>query len=215
MTDPQVRDGRATALPYGPIMSALLRPLQHGFLIVNRFGMAPAIRMGLGPLVGNPFTGHLMVLRTMGRRSGQLREAPLGYVIRGGCVYCVAGYGRRTPWYLNLLDEPGVEVILPGRTFRGRAEPVDDAAEWLAAYRALLASFGLLGRSMVGDIRTIPDAELLDRHRALPVVRITPVDPPDPLVPGPFDPGGRGWLVLNGALLGLGLLAWRRIRKGS
>jgi deazaflavin-dependent oxidoreductase (nitroreductase family) len=167
------------------------------------------MRLHLGWLIGNPLTGHVMLLRTRGCRSGVLREAPLGYVIRDGLVYCVAGYGERTPWYLNLLAEPGVEVLLPTRRFRGRATPVTDAGEWLGAYRALIASFGLVGRAIVGDVRRMADEDLLARHRSLPVVRVTP-DGGDGgrIAAGPFDPGGPGWILPYGGALLLAVL-WR------
>ena len=200
----------ATApLPYGPLLSRLLRPLQHGFLLLNGSFMAPLIRHGFGWLVGNPLTGHVMLLRTRGRRSGLLREAPLGYVVRDGAVYCVAGYGEPTPWFRNLVADPGVEVILPTRRFKGRAEPVTDPGEWLATYRALIASFGLVGRAVVGNIRHLDDATLLDRHRSLPVVRIRPRYGDAPLVAGPFDPGGAGWILPYGATVAVGVLGVR------
>ncbi|MCI0584068.1 MAG: nitroreductase family deazaflavin-dependent oxidoreductase [Chloroflexi bacterium] len=206
----------SAALPYGPTMARLLRPLQRGFLVLNRSFMAPLIRHGFGWLVGNPLTGHLMLLRTRGRRSGLLREAPLGYVIRDGAVYCVAGYGRPTPWFQNLLADPDVEVILPIRRFRGQAVPVTDPIEWLGAYRALIRSFGIVGRAVVGDVRRVDDATLLERHRSLPLIRITPQHGNSPLVAGTFDPGGRGWIVSYGATLALGLLLVRRagVRRG-
>ena len=197
------------ALPYAPIVARLLRPIQHGFLWLNRWFMAPALRSGLGPIIGNPVTAHLMLLRTRGRRSGRVREAPLGYVIRDGFVYCVAGYGTRTPWFLNLVANPTVEVVLPGRTLRGVAEPVTDDAEWLRAYRSLIGSFGLVGRLVDGGVDRLDDATLLATHRVLPVVRIRSVDPPGPLHAGPWDPGGRGWLLVWGGFLGGVALALR------
>lgn len=201
----------AAPLPYGPVMSRLLRPLQRGFLLLNGGFMAPLLRSGYGWLIGNPFTGHLMLLRTRGRRTGLLREAPLGYVIKDGCVYCVAGYGEPTPWFRNLLAEPDVEVILPTRRFHGRAEPVSDPVEWVAAYRALIASFGFIGGAIVGDVRGLDDEALLARDRALPVIRITPTDGSGPLISGAFDPGGSGWLLSSGAsliLVVLVVLVW-------
>lgn len=186
------------ALPYGPTLTRLLRPLQRAFLVVNRGFMVPMFRIGLGWMVGNPLTGHVMVLRTRGRRSGHVREAPLGYVIRDGAVYCVAGYGSATPWFRNLIDDPSVEVILPTRRVRGLARQVEDPATWLAAYRALIASFGLVGRAVIGDINRLEDSELLDHHRSLPIVEIRRVEGEPPLVAGAFDPGGRGWLVSCG-----------------
>ncbi|MDP9483632.1 MAG: nitroreductase family deazaflavin-dependent oxidoreductase [Chloroflexota bacterium] len=211
--------GPPPTLPYGPVTRRVLRPLQRGFLVLNRGFMAPLARRGLGWLVGSPLTGHIMVLRTRGRRSGRVREAPLGYVIRDGAVYCVAGYGTPTPWFRNLIDDPAVEVILPTRRFRGVAAPVDPRDEWLAAYRALISSFGLVGRAVVGDIHRMDDAELLARHRVLPVVRIRPADGEPPVTPGAFDPGGHGWLIpwaaTIGALIVLGCWAGRRASRAA
>ena len=201
----------AAPLPYGPLLSRLLRPLQRGFLVLNGSFMAPLIRLGFGWLVGNPLTGHVMLLRTRGRRSGLPREAPLGYVIRDGAVYCVAGYGVPTPWFRNLVADPNVEVVLPTRRVKGRAEPVTDRGEWLRTYRALIASFGLVGRFVVGDVRRLDDATLLGRHRSLPVVRITPRYGDAPLAAGPFDPGGSGWILPYAGSVLLGILGWRRL----
>lgn len=209
------RGKSSTELPYGPLLRRLLRPLQRGFLFANRWVMGPALRSPFGRFVGNPVTAHLLLLRTRGRRTGRVREAPLGYVIRDGFVYCVAGYGVATPWYRNLLDNPTVEVVLPGRTIRGIAEPVTDDAEWVRSYRALIASFGLVGRLVDGDPRRLDDATLLATHRSLPVIRIRSLEPPGPVRAGPWDPGGRGWLVGWTATATLVSLVpwWRRRRR--
>lgn len=203
-------------LPYGPLMRRIIRPLQHGFLVLNRWFMAPAIRAGLGPLLGNPLTGHLMLLRTRGRHTGLLREAPLGYVILDGAVYCVSGYGLGAPWVKNLQADPSVEAALPTRTFRGRATVVADDAEWLRAYRALIASFGLVGHILHSDPSKLDDATLLATHGSLPVIRLDPVDATVRLVSGPWDPGGRGWLLSNLvalAVTGVAFAAGRFVRR--
>jgi hypothetical protein len=131
-------------------------------------------------------------------------------------VYVVAGYGVGTPWYRNLLENPTVEVVLPGRTIRGLAEPVGDDAEWLRSYRALIRSFRLIGRVVQGDPRRMDDATLISTHRSLPVVRIRPLDPPRAIVAGTWDPGGHGrLLVWTTALAVLCLASLARRRKGE
>jgi deazaflavin-dependent oxidoreductase (nitroreductase family) len=201
-------------LPYGPLLSRLLRPMQRGFLFLNRWLMGPMLRSPLGRLMGNPLTAYLLLLRTRGRRSGLVREAPLGYVLLDGFVYCVAGYGVATPWYRNLVDNPTVEVVLPGRTIRGIAEPVTDDGEWLRTYRTLIAGFALVGRLVDGDPRRLDDATLLATHRSLPVIRIRSLDPAGPITAGPWDPGGTGWLISLGVVgSAVGLVLWRLVRR--
>ena len=144
----------------------------------------------------------MLLLRTRGRRTGLRRDVPLGYVIRDGVVYCVAGYGAQTPWFRNLLADPEVEVVLPGRTIRGRAEPVVDPVTWLRAYRALIASFGLVGRLVVSDPSRLDDATLLATHGSLPgdphpAGRPARAAPARPVRPGwrrldRHEPGGAG-----------------------
>ena len=102
-----------------------------------------------------------------------------------------------------MLADPSVEVVLPGRTLRGRATPVTAPDEWLRAYRALIASLGIVGRLSVGDVARLDDAALLAGHGGIPILRIVPTA----FVPGPLDPGGRFWLVpwAASAVLAVGL----------
>jgi deazaflavin-dependent oxidoreductase (nitroreductase family) len=206
---PATRTPGDQALPYGPTMTHLLGPLHRAFLVLNAV-VSPALEQGLGALVSNPLTGYLMVLRTRGRRTGLIRPAPLGYVVLDGAIYCCAGFGENTAWYRNVLADPWVEVVLPGRTLQGTAIPVSAPYEWTRAYRALIASMGVVGRLTVGNVRELDDAELLAAHGGVPVVRITP----SVFVPGPLDPGGRFWLVTWGASAVLAMVvAMRRGRS--
>jgi deazaflavin-dependent oxidoreductase (nitroreductase family) len=202
----QAPSGRA--LPYGPTMTPLLKPLHRAFLIVNSL-FSPALERGLGALFSNPMTGYLMVLRTRGRRTRLIRAAPLGYVVLDGAIYCCAGFGETTAWYRNVLADPWVEVVLPGRTLSGKAVPVSTPDEWIRAYRALIASLGVVGRLTVGDVRGLDDAELLARHGGVPLVRITP----SAFVPGPLDHGGRFWLAPWGASAVLAIVLATRRRR--
>ena len=204
-----------TPLPYGPLLTRWLRPLQRALNVANRASVAPLLRARLGWLLGTPVSGYLMLLRTRGRRTGLLREAPLGYVIRDGAVWCVAGYGETTPWYRNLLDDPSVEVILPTRRLHGLATPVDDPAAWSAAFRDLIRSFAIVGLAVIGDVSGLSDEQLRGRYAALPVVRIAPAPGERPLRPGPFDPGGWSWLLpLGGSIVAL-WIAVRGLRRSS
>ena len=191
-------------LPYGRTTLRVLNPLRHLFRRANAL-ITPFLAAGGSALVSNPITGYLMVLRTRGRRTGRARQAPLGYVVLDGAVYFCAGFGTKTAWYRNLVADDRVEVVLPGRTITGRAVPVTDPEERVRAYRALLGSLGIVSRLVVGDLRRLDDATLLERHRAIPLVRVRPMG----LRAGPLDPGGRFWLVpqLACALVALRLMA--------
>jgi deazaflavin-dependent oxidoreductase (nitroreductase family) len=160
-------------------------------------------------VISNPVTGYLLLLRTRGHRSGRVREVPLGYVVLDGAVYCCAGFGLRTAWYQNVLADERVEVVLPGRSFVGRATPVTDPVEWLRAYRALMASLGLVSRSVLGDLRTTDDATLRATHRAIPLVRVTPTA----VLAGSLDPGGRSWIGALAMWLMLLRVVLRRGRR--
>jgi deazaflavin-dependent oxidoreductase (nitroreductase family) len=200
---------REIPLPYGTRLGPVLEPLHRWLIPANRL-IAPLLRLGLGAFISNPITGYLLLLRTRGSRTGTVREVPLGYVVLDGAVYCCAGFGTSAAWYRNVLARSRVQVVLPGRTFEGRADPVADPAEWLRAYRALMASLGVVSRAALGDIGAMDDAALLEKHRSLPLVRITPTA----ILSGPLDPGGRWWLVALLAWLAvLGIAARHLTRK--
>lgn len=182
-------------LPYGPTLTRLLEPMHAGLLKVNRWVAVPLLRAGIGPLFSTPILGSLMVLRTTGRKSGFQRDAPLGYAIMDGGVYCIAGFGTATQWYRNILADPAVEVVLPMGAFSGRAEEVTDPAEWARAFRQLMTNMGPIGRATAGDVRGASDDELRTMGAHLPVVRIRPTG----IAPGPADPGGLMWVPVQAA----------------
>jgi deazaflavin-dependent oxidoreductase (nitroreductase family) len=195
-------------LPYGPRLGRILEPL-HRWLIPGNQIVLPLLRSGLGAVISNPATGYLLLLRTRGRRTGLTREVPLGYVVLDGALYCCAGFGEQTAWYRNVLADGRVEVVLPGRTFVGRASPVTDPDEWLRAYRALMGSLGVVSRSVLGDVRSMDDQTLLARHRTIPLVRISPTA----VVAGALDPGGHAWLGAAVAWLVVLAAGLRHVRR--
>ena len=207
---PAMPETYQTPLPYGPLMTRMLPSIQRQFLFVNRHLAVPLIRAGLGPFLNTPLTGSLMVLRTRGRTSGLWREAPLGYLILDGHVYCCAGFGHRTHWLRNIEADPHVEVLLPTLALAGTAEEVSDPVEWSRGMRELLASLGIISRAAMGDVRRASDEELRAMAGGLPLVRIRVTG----LGAGPFDPGGRGWMLPTlVSAVWLGAWARRRLQR--
>mgnify|MGYP000877331860 CR=1 FL=1 len=123
-------------------MQALLKKL---FGVFNRLLMVPLFRLGLGWFVGNPLTGYIMVLKTIGRKSGKVRYTPVNYAILNGLIYCIAGFGKTSQWYRNLQLQPRLEVLLPAGALAGLAETVCDPAEAVTAFRLVLKSAGFAG----------------------------------------------------------------------
>jgi hypothetical protein len=122
-----------------------------------------------------------------------MRDAPLGYVIVDGAIYCCAGFGERTHWYRNLLVEPRVECLLPDRAVSGLAEEVTDPDEWLRGFRALIASLGVIGRWTVPGVDTASDDELREKAHGIPLIRVRVTG----IAAGPSDPGGLIWVPIT------------------
>ncbi|HEX7621902.1 MAG TPA: nitroreductase/quinone reductase family protein [Anaerolineales bacterium] len=92
---------------------------RRGFSIFNKLFMVPMFRLGFGPFIGNSITGYIMVLKTIGRKTGKVRYSLVSYAIHKGNVYCLAGWGRLTDWNRNLIASREVEIMLPGGTLLG------------------------------------------------------------------------------------------------
>jgi deazaflavin-dependent oxidoreductase (nitroreductase family) len=179
-------------LPYGPRLTRLLEPLYRGFGVANRYLALPLLRAGLGGLMSTPLTGSLMILRTRGRKTGVLRETPLGYAILDGSVWCCAGFGAQTQWYRNIVADPRVEVVLAsGAAFAGTAEVVTEPALQSRGFRHLIRSLGVVGEWTVGDVSSASDEAIAAMGKGLPLIRIRPTG----IAAGPADPGGRLWLM--------------------
>ncbi|MBI5878915.1 MAG: nitroreductase family deazaflavin-dependent oxidoreductase [Chloroflexi bacterium] len=182
-----------------PMEAMLHRPaVRRLFGALNRYMMVPYLRLGLGPLIGNPFTGYIMVLKTRGRKTGRVRYAPVNYAILDGNVYCLSGWGGASHWLRNLAADPQVELLMPGGAVRGTAEVVTDPDEALRAGRAVLIAGGFAGFAFGFNPRTVPDDLLRAGAKDTPVVRITPTG----LAAGASDPGGWLWM------LAFAVMAW-------
>ncbi|MFB7616771.1 nitroreductase/quinone reductase family protein [Kitasatospora sp. NPDC056181] len=81
--------------------------------------------------VGGPFEGgDLLLLTTVGARSGQEHTVPLGYVRADGLLLVVAsaaGAPEHPQWYRNLLARPVVRIELGSEVFEAVAVPAEGA----------------------------------------------------------------------------------------
>lgn len=160
------------------------------FWFINKFFMVPVFRLGLGPLFGNPVTGYIMVLKVIGRKTGNVRLTPVNYAIQKGHVYCISGGRKTSDWYKNLLANPEVELILPGGAVYARMEESNDAEEKHIVARQVLKNAGFAGFFEGYNPWRIRDEELMQKTADLPVLRFTPHG----LGSGPSDAGGWAWV---------------------
>jgi deazaflavin-dependent oxidoreductase (nitroreductase family) len=83
--------------------------------------------------VGGYFEGHtLLLLHTVGAKSGQLRVNPVAYLPDGDrfVIFATKGGSPTNPdWYHNLLAHPDVEVEVGTETIPVRAVEIQDERE--------------------------------------------------------------------------------------
>ncbi|HEX5848226.1 MAG TPA: nitroreductase family deazaflavin-dependent oxidoreductase [Rubrobacter sp.] len=81
-----------------------------------------------GKLLGRMGKSPILILNTVGRKTGKKRATPLLYAVDGEDFVIIASKGG-TPshpaWYLNLKANPDVSVEVADREVRVRAEEVD------------------------------------------------------------------------------------------
>ena len=89
-----------------------------------------------GGRVGRSLAGMpVVLLETVGRKSGEVRQTPLtAPVVDGERVVLVASYGgdsRHPAWYLNLTANPDVTITMNGtrRAMRARTATAEEKAE--------------------------------------------------------------------------------------
>jgi deazaflavin-dependent oxidoreductase (nitroreductase family) len=94
----------------------------RGMRQLNRRLAAQVFRRGRGP------RGVVLLLTTIGRKSGQPRLTPLQYEEDQGVIYVAAARGPHADWFRNIRANPHVKVQIADRVYEGLAEPVVDPA---------------------------------------------------------------------------------------
>ena len=96
------------------------------------------LRVNAGQATSGPFVGRpLLILSTVGARSGEQRETPLVYTRSGDDYVVIASKGgapTNPKWYHNLVANPVVTLEILGETFRARAR-VTEGGERDRLYR--------------------------------------------------------------------------------
>jgi len=81
--------------------------------------------------VGHEWSGvHTLLLTATGRRSGQARISPMIYGQDGDSYVVIASQGgapTHPNWYLNLTDEPAVQVQVGAKRFAAEASTAQGA----------------------------------------------------------------------------------------
>ncbi len=70
--------------------------------------------------------GDYVVLETIGRKTGQRRETPVGMKIRGDEAWMVSEHGRHSGYVKNIAADPRVRVKTGGEWRQGTAHLLDD-----------------------------------------------------------------------------------------
>ena len=167
------------------------RVVRRIFKFINMIFMVPLFRLGLASFVGNPITGYIMVVKTIGRKTGRERYSPVNYAILDGNIYCMAGFGKGTHWYRNLQAQPNIEIIIPSGLLAGIAEDATNSAEAIRVKRQLLKNSGFAGFVAGFNPFTVSDTELREKTNDYPLVRIRPTG----VGSGAGDAGGWLWIL--------------------
>lgn len=81
-----------------------------------------AYSIGLGSFVGH----SILLLTTIGRKSGLPRVTPLLYDEIDGTIYIGSARGTKSDWYQNLQANPNIELEVGSRRYRGYANLISN-----------------------------------------------------------------------------------------
>ncbi|HUZ00365.1 MAG TPA: nitroreductase family deazaflavin-dependent oxidoreductase [Thermomicrobiaceae bacterium] len=122
--------------------------------LINEF------RANRGKATSDVANQRVVLLTTVGKKSGQPRTTPLVYTTDGDRLVVIASKGgapTNPDWYYNLLANPTVTVELRDETFQARARVVEgaDRERLYDAHAAVLPVFDDYRRKTTRQIPVI------------------------------------------------------------
>jgi deazaflavin-dependent oxidoreductase (nitroreductase family) len=137
-------------------------------------GPQVAYAIGLGPIISR----FVLLLTTVGRKSGRPRVTPLVYQERGDTILVASARGRSADWLRNIQANPRVRVRVGRRHFEAIAEATTDGEKIADYLESLMARnprmFGAILR-MEGLSSRPSRAELVRFGPRRPMVTIRPI----------------------------------------
>jgi deazaflavin-dependent oxidoreductase (nitroreductase family) len=133
--------------------------------------------IGLGPIYGR----LVLLLTTIGRKSGKQRVTPLQYEEIDGDIYIASARGTKADWYQNIAANSQVMVQVKSRKFTGSGKPITDPkriADYLEVrmknhprmMKALLRNEGFSTNPSRVELETYAE------NRAMVIIREIPKD---------------------------------------
>jgi len=116
------------------------------------------LRISGGRLMHNLLGLNMLLLSTRGRHTGHCRVNPLLYIEDDGEYYCVASFGgndRHPQWFINLIADPNVHLLVRRRHLMAIAH-VTSGLERSEAWEKLVEYYPTFAKYQRRTQRIIP-----------------------------------------------------------
>jgi len=155
-------------------------PTNSACLIVNKVNEAPLFlyRLGLAKLFG----GRMMILSTVGRKTGIIHRTPVQFFYHEGKYYALNRLGTQSDWYKNIVAHPQVTIQNGYDTICATARQPQTEQEWEAVH--LFLGLSPIGKRLTGDLeRYLPSSKENDQDQPSPFIAFEPTQQacPEPL----------------------------------
>lgn len=149
-------------------------------------------RLGLGFFINSwpDVGGQIMVVTHIGRKTGARRQTPVNYACVDDDLYCLAGFGKASDWYRNILKNPAVEVWLPDGWWQGKAEDASAYPQRIELMRKVLIASGFAAWIFGMRPRQMSDEEIAAATAEYKLIRIRRTTP----CTGKGGPGELTWV---------------------